>query len=109
MGDEDNGQPGARPDLDQFVLQPLARHRVERAERLVHQHDLGVVGEHAGDRHALLHAAGKLVRIDVGKVLQADKLDETDRPFRVISALVRPRDFGPKPILSRTSSQGNRP
>ena len=61
---------------DQFVLQPFARHRVERAERLVHQHDFGIIGEHPGDRHALLHAAGKLVRIDVGKILQADKLDE---------------------------------
>ena len=32
-----------------------------RAERLVEQHDLGVVGEHARDRGALLHAAGELL------------------------------------------------
>jgi len=52
-------------------------HGVERAERLVHQHDLGVVGEHAGNRDALLHAAGQLMRIGVGETLQADQLDET--------------------------------
>ena len=67
---------GALPDLQQLVLQALARHGVERAERLVHQHQLGVVGQHAGDRHALLHAAGELVRIGVGELLQADQLDE---------------------------------
>ncbi len=67
--DEDHGQPGALPDVEKLVLQALARHRVERAERLVHQHDLGVVGEHAGDRHALLHAARELVRIGVGELL----------------------------------------
>ena len=76
MGDEHHGQPGALPDLQQLVLQPLARHGVERAERLVHQHHLGVVGEHARDRDALLHAAGQLVRIGVGEALQADQLDE---------------------------------
>ena len=51
---------GARPDLQQLVLQLLARERVERAERLVHQQDVGLVREHARDRDALLHAARKL-------------------------------------------------
>ena len=71
MRDEQHGQLRALPQVQQLVLQALARHRVERAERLVHQHHLRVVGQHAGDGDALLHAAGKLVRIGVGEVLQA--------------------------------------
>ena len=39
---------------------------IERRERLVHQQDVGVGGEGAGEADALLHAAGQLVRIFVG-------------------------------------------
>ena len=79
VGNENDGQAGSRPDLDQFVLQPFAGHRVERAEGFVHQHDFGIIGEHAGNGNALLHAARKLVRIDVGKILQTDEFGETIR------------------------------
>ena len=61
-------QPGARPDLRKLILQPLARHRVQRTERLVHQHELGLIGEDARDHDALLHATGELMRIEIGKV-----------------------------------------
>ena len=70
------------PDLQQLVLQLLARHRVERAERLVHQQELGIVGEHARDRDALLHAARELVRIGVGEALQADQLENASTVSR---------------------------
>ena len=108
MGDEQHGQAGALPDVEQLVLQALARHRVERAERLVHQHHLGVVGEHAGDRDALLHAAGQLVRIGVGEALQPDQIDEAST-VSLTSLVGRPRDVGPKPMLPRTVSHGNSP
>jgi hypothetical protein len=36
---------------------------IERRGRLVEQHDLGAHAQRAGDRHALLLAAGKLARI----------------------------------------------
>ena len=62
------------PDLQQLVLELLAGERVERAERFVHQQDVGVVGEHARDGDALLHAAGKLARIARCGLLQADEL-----------------------------------
>ena len=54
-----------RVDVEQFGLQRLARLRVERAERLVHQQHGGVDGQRAGDADALLHAAGKLMRAAV--------------------------------------------
>ena len=49
---------------------------VERAERLVEQQDLGIVGERAGDRHALLHAARELLGVVVLEAAQADLGDE---------------------------------
>ena len=47
--------------LEQLVLHVAADQRVERAERLVHQQQVGVGGERAGQADALLHAAGQLV------------------------------------------------
>jgi hypothetical protein len=40
VGDEQNRQPEVGPELQQQVLQFDPHHRVERAERLVHQQDL---------------------------------------------------------------------
>ena len=57
--------------LQQLFLHHLARHRVERGERLVHQQDFGVGGEQARDRDALLHAARQLGRIVVLESAQA--------------------------------------
>ena len=44
------------PDLELHVLAQLL---VERAERLVHQQDVGLDHHGAGERHALLLAAGQ--------------------------------------------------
>ena len=43
-------------------LHVLARHLVQRAERLVHQQERGMGRERAGDRHPLLHPARELPR-----------------------------------------------
>ncbi len=53
---------GALPDPLDLVVQVVAGHGVERAERLVHEDDLRVLGQAAGERHAVAHAAGELVR-----------------------------------------------
>ncbi len=74
--DKDHGELGAGPKLQQFLLQPFARHGIERPERLVHKDDLRIVGEHTRDGHALAHAARKLVRIGIREFGQADHLDE---------------------------------
>src|SRR5579859_2169018 len=75
MGDEDAGDAGALPYLQQLALQLLARQRVERAEWLIHEEDVGVVGEHARDRDALLHAAGELARVAIGETFEPDELE----------------------------------
>ena len=42
-------------------MEDVAGHRVERAERLVHEEHVGVLGERAGERDPLAHAARQLV------------------------------------------------
>ena len=63
VGDEDDGLAALAPDPQHFQVHLLARQRIQRAERLVHQDQLGIVDEGARDRGALLHAAGQLLRI----------------------------------------------
>ncbi len=55
------------------LAQPDPDVRVERRQRLVEQQDLRARGERAGERHALLLAARKLVRIAAGEVRQLDE------------------------------------
>ena len=63
VGDEDNGlvEPGLQ--LQQVVLHLAAYQRIQRREGLVHQQDLGIGGQCAGQPHPLLHATGELVRV----------------------------------------------
>ena len=65
MGDEQHGEFGFFPELQQLVLAGPPRQRVERRERFVHQQDVGLHRHAAGDGDALLHAAGQRVRIAV--------------------------------------------
>src|SRR5262245_31210 len=76
MGDHNDGLAGCLPQAQQFVLHHLARKGVERAERLIEQEDLRIVGKRAGDRHALFHAARQLARKTVLKALQPDRADK---------------------------------
>ena len=50
----------SRLQAQELVLQALAVDRVDRAERLVHEHQRRVGGERAGDADALALAAGEL-------------------------------------------------
>ncbi len=64
----------------QFALHQAAGLRVERPERLVHQQDARVDRQRAGDRGALLHAAGQLRRVAVLKPGETDQIDEIAVP-----------------------------
>ena len=50
--------------------------RIERAERLIHQENVGIERQRARDCGALFHAAGKLRRVAVLKSAQADHIDK---------------------------------
>src|SRR6266852_6077797 len=91
MGDEQHRLAVAFPDVEQIVLQPGARMRIERAKWLVHQEHRGVIGQRARQRDALLHAAGQFLRVKALKALEADHLDQPAAlrfGFRMLHALL---------------------
>ena len=86
----------------------VARHRVERAERLVHEQDLGVVAQGPGDRDALAHAAGELARERLLEALQADELAELVRPPPALAPCRPCAAAAAGAMFSSTVNQGNR-
>jgi hypothetical protein len=73
MRDEDDSHLGTPPHRVQLLLHLLARQGIERAERLVHQQDLGVVDERANYGEALLHAARELIGVTVAEIPEANE------------------------------------
>ena len=71
----DEGHAELAVQVLQLDLHVLAQLLVERAERLVHQHELRVEHERAGQRDALLLAARELARQAVGHALQAHHVE----------------------------------
>ena len=96
-----------RPDALDLVVHVVAGHGVERTKRLVHEHDLGVLRQHAGQRDALPHTSGKLVRALVCHSAEPDSLEQ----FVALSCTVGARD-AVKPQcqldVARAVSQGSR-
>ncbi len=68
-----HGGAAFRHDALQLVLQPGTGEGVERAERLVHQQQLGLHRQSPGDADALLHTAGNFVWMFVCRVRQANE------------------------------------
>src|SRR5581483_5397341 len=68
--DKDNGASGFSPKALEFIMQQVARLRVQGGERLVHQQDVRLCSQRAGQGDALSHAAGKLVRVTVFELRQ---------------------------------------
>jgi len=60
MGYIDRGDPEILVQMFDLDLHLLAQLLVERTERLVHQHELGLEHERARERYALLLPSGKL-------------------------------------------------
>ena len=86
---------------EQLQVEALARHLVERAERLVHQQQRGRERERARDRDALLHAAGELPRM---VVVEARELDEVEHLLDALRR--RPRS---QPSISSGARCSSRP
>src|SRR5690606_34141628 len=70
--DEHHRLAVARPQVEQQLAHDGACLRIERAERLVHQQDLGIEDEDLRQADALALTAGELVRVSVQKGAQAD-------------------------------------
>ena len=81
----------SRLQAQELVLQPLAVDRVDRAERLVHEHQRRVDRERAGDADALALAAGELGRVArrASPAVQADQVEQ------LVDARARSRSLVP--------------
>src|SRR3954453_7397925 len=77
MRDEQHRLAITLPDIQQIVLQPRSRVSTEGAERLVHQQNLRMVSQRSSQCHALLHAAGQLLGIEVLITLEPDHFDQS--------------------------------
>ena len=73
---EHHGLAGRPPQRLELVVQHVTGHRVERAERLVHQQDLRVLRERPRQRGALPHAARELVRTLLREVREVHHLEQ---------------------------------
>ena len=77
--DKHDGVALRLPDSQQLNVHVIAGQRIERAEGLVHEQDLGVAQQGPADRRALLHATGQLVGILVVKSRKTDEIEQRHR------------------------------
>ena len=80
MGHQDTGHALLGQLLD-GVQHLIDRLRVERGRHFVEQHDVRVHGERAGNRHALLLAAGEFAGIALLLAFETDLLDQAEGPL----------------------------
>ena len=92
------------------VAERVAGEGIERAERLVHQHDPRPRRERARDADALALAAGQFVRkaVAILRAVEPHQIEQFVDP-RAISAAGTPNSFGVIPILPATLICGNSP
>src|SRR5437899_8362820 len=76
VGHEDHRQAGLPPQPLELVVEQVPRHRVERSEGLVHEQDLRLLGEGAGQGDPLAHPSRQLVGALAGEACQVDEVEE---------------------------------
>jgi hypothetical protein len=72
MRDQEDRRLHLARQLHEEVLHGVARSRIERAERLVHQEHARLENERARERHALPHPARQLLRILAGVTIDVE-------------------------------------
>ena len=102
VGDIDEGDAGAALQALQLPAHLLAELGVEIGQRLVEQQDLRLDHEAAGQRHALLLAAGQLVRIALLEPGEVDQRERVARPSASRLAAGVFRTFRPNTTFSYT-------
>ena len=103
MRDHHDGLAPGLPDAQQFGAHVFAGERVERAEGLIQQQQVGVMDERAGDSHALGHPAGKGCRPGVHKILQADEFDQIAGFFPRFAFLHPQQTHGQQDVVQNCS------
>ena len=107
VGDVDHGDAEALVQLPDLELHLLAQLLVERAQRLVHQDQLRLEHQRAGDRDALLLAAGSCAGRRAPKPDELHHVQRALDPRSAMSAAGTPRTDSGKPMLSATVMCGN--
>jgi hypothetical protein len=108
VGDEEDrlpraGDRGLAPHAQQLEVHLVARHGVQRAERLVHQEQRRIEQQRAAEGRALLHAAGELARALGGEVFEPDEAQQLRRAL-VIAPRVAPRQLrGEQDVLEHAA------
>src|SRR6516162_2863197 len=82
MGDDQHGGAVLARNLSQQLHHLQRPVRIETRRRLVGQNHLWIIGQGASDRHALLLAAGELVRIQFGTLRNFEIVEQFRYPFR---------------------------
>src|SRR5580704_11852403 len=95
MSDEHDRLAVSFPYSQQFVLHDLARLRVKRAKRLIHQQDARPNAQRAGNSDALLHASRELT----GKVVF--KLRQSHESHRISRSLAAFRGCGADELAAK--------
>ena len=87
MRDEEDRHPPIPVQCPDEILEIGAGLRVDGREGLVHDQHLGLIGDGARDRHALLHSSGELPRVALRRMVEADR-DESivDQPVTLGAA-----------------------
>jgi hypothetical protein len=103
----------------ELLLQDLAHLRIERAERLVREEDLGPAGERPRERGSMAHAPRELVRLDVGERREAHLREpaggrlpdlvgsETLQPERVLDVLSHAEPGEERRVLEQQRTIGS--
>ena len=102
VGDVDGGDAERLLDGADLLAQRHADLGVERRERLVEEQELGLRGERARQRHALLLAAGELEGIAAAVLRQLDEPQHLGDARVALGARATPATFSPKATFSAT-------
>ncbi len=76
-----DGHPALRPQIQEIGAQRLGGEHVQRGKWLIHEQNIRMNHERAGEPHALPHAARKLTGIGGLKSVQANEIDRRQGPF----------------------------
>ena len=79
MRDEEHGLRSLAPNALELQVHLLPRHRVQRAERLVHEQQAWVEQQGPAESHTLLHAARQLSRVVVSEAVEPDETNQIVR------------------------------
>ena len=96
VGNEQDGFFGLLRDHQEVALEDLPGLGIHGSKRLVHEQDLGVEGESAGNRDPLLHAPAQFMGIVVLETIQANEREKVrccPFPFSLIRLDILKAEF----------------